>query len=214
MVSATERNLVSRLMEGDNQAWEDMVRSQVRRLYGLSYRFARRRDEAEDLTQDIFVRVYQSLATFHVDSGNLNHWILRVGRNLLIDHYRATRRSRELRLHSSPAKDVGDERSANPLHNLEEAEANRLVHDALRALPPHSRNVIILRDLEGLGYQDVAASLGIPGGTVKSRLNRGRRELAQAILRSLKRKKRSSGDSRPEPSAGRAPARSPASCLI
>ncbi len=86
------RKLVERCLQGDDAAWERIVNSYGRRVYNLSYRYTSRKDEAEDLTQDIFIRVYQNLKSFRSDAGSFQSWILKIGRNLIIDHYRQTRR--------------------------------------------------------------------------------------------------------------------------
>jgi RNA polymerase sigma-70 factor (ECF subfamily) len=91
-VLSGDEKLVERCLQGDDAAWEAIVGSHGKRIYNLSYRYTNRRDEAEDLTQDIFIKVYQNLKSFRADVGSLQNWILKIGRNLIIDHYRQTRR--------------------------------------------------------------------------------------------------------------------------
>jgi RNA polymerase sigma-70 factor (ECF subfamily) len=150
----------------------------------MSYRYTFRKDEAEDLTQEIFIRVYQNLKSFRAEAGSLQNWVLKIGRNLIIDHYRQTRRlqqsggSEELE-----SLNLSDDRSPNPQHAAEQAEAARFVRDGLRALPPELKEAVILRDLEGMSYQEIAELLGVPEGTVKSRINRGRLELTRVLCK-------------------------------
>jgi RNA polymerase sigma-70 factor (ECF subfamily) len=136
------------------------------------------------LTQDIFIRVYQNLKSFRSDAGSLQSWVLKIGRNLIIDHYRQTRRfqqsggSEELE-----AMSIEDDKVLNPQRVAEQAEASRFLRDGLQSLSPELKEAIILRDLEGMAYQEIAGLLGIPEGTVKSRINRGRLELAKLLMK-------------------------------
>ena len=179
-----ETRLVERCLNGDDSAWEAVVNSYGRRIYNLSYRYTNRRDEAEDLTQEILIRVYQNLKSYRSESGSFQNWILRVARNLIIDHYRQVRRypqaggSEELE-----TMNIKDEQLPNPQRKFEQAEASRFLQNGLQALPPELKEAIVLRDLEGMAYNDMANLLNIPEGTVKSRISRGRLELAKLLLR-------------------------------
>jgi RNA polymerase sigma-70 factor (ECF subfamily) len=181
-VLSGDGKLVDRCLQGDDAAWELVVTTYTRKVYNLSYRYTSRRDLAEDLTQDIFIRVYQNLKSFRMEAGSLQNWILKVGRNLIIDHYRQTRRyqktggSDELE-----AIALEDQKSPSPLRSVEQAEATKFLQDGLRALSPELKEAVILRDLEGMAYQEIAKVLSIPEGTVKSRINRGRIELAKLL---------------------------------
>jgi RNA polymerase sigma-70 factor (ECF subfamily) len=137
-------------------------------------------DEAEDLTQDIFVKVYQSLDRYRQDEGAFSTWLLTVARNQAIDHYR--KRREELRRAESPeVLEQIPSRDEAPTQLLEREERARLVQRGVQALPLELREPIILCDLQGLPYEEVASVLGVPLGTVKSRLNRGRLELAKRL---------------------------------
>ncbi|MBN2339725.1 MAG: sigma-70 family RNA polymerase sigma factor, partial [Acidobacteria bacterium] len=150
--------------------------------YNLSYRYVGRREEAEDLTQEIMVRVYQNLGSYRPDAGSFQNWVLRVGRNLIIDHYRRNRRfagaggSEELE-----TMNLGDTRTPSPQQAAEQAETARFVRAGLESLSPELREAVILRDLEGMEYREIALLLRVPEGTVKSRINRGRIELARLL---------------------------------
>jgi RNA polymerase sigma-70 factor, ECF subfamily len=183
-VLSGDYKLVERCLQGDDSAWETVVSSYGKRLYNLSYRYTSRKEEAEDLTQEILIRVYQNLKSYRSEAGNFQNWILRVARNLIIDHYRQARRypqpggSEELETAT-----VQDDRIPNPQRAAEQVEASRFLQEGLQALSPELKEAIILRDLEGMAYQEIADMLGVPDGTVKSRINRGRLELARLLMK-------------------------------
>lgn len=156
----------------------------TRKVFGLAYRFSGRVDEAEDLTQEIFVKVYQSLDRYRESDGAFVGWLMTVARHQAIDHYRK-RRTERMRLTGDPETlDAMPGKDEGPLRSLEREERVTLVHRGLRSLPQDLREPLILFDLQGIPYDDVAATLGIPLGTVKSRINRGRIELAKRLLAS------------------------------
>jgi RNA polymerase sigma-70 factor, ECF subfamily len=177
-------DLLRRCREGDQAAWRDLVSEHGRKVFNLAYRFVGRVDEAEDITQEIFVKVYRSLDRFRESDGSFAGWLMTVARNHAIDRYRRGRDD-HLRLAGDPAvlAQVPSE-DEGPLQGLERAERAQLVHRGLRSLPPALRETLVLCDLEGLSHEEAASSLGIPVGTVKSRLNRGRLELARRLLAS------------------------------
>jgi RNA polymerase sigma-70 factor (ECF subfamily) len=181
-VLSSDEKLVERCLQGDDAAWEQIVNSYTRRIYNLGYRYTNRRDEAEDLTQDILVRVYQNLKSFRADAGTFQNWILKVGRNLIIDHYRQTRRFQQAAgTEELEVMNLKDEKAPNPERTVERDEAARFLREGLQALSPELKEAIILRDIEGMAYLEIAELLGIPEGTVKSRINRGRLELAKLL---------------------------------
>jgi len=177
-----DQKMLNLCLEGDDGAWEVMVNSYNRRLFSLSCRYTNDRDEAEDLTQEIFIRIYQNLSTFRSDVGSFQNWVLRLGRNLIIDHYRQKRRFRQYGgSEEIEAMNLTDEKVPSPHRNIERDEASRLLRGALKFLSPERKEAIVLRDLEGMGYQEMAEFLGIPEGTVKSRINRARLDLAKLL---------------------------------
>ncbi len=180
-----DTQLVRRCLAGDEAAWEEIVRTYSRRIYNLAYRFTGNHEAAEDLTQEVFIRVYRTLDQFNPAMGNLSHWLMRVARNLIIDDYRKrgrtpTEQSEDLADHEYYLQ-VGD--VGSPARLVEQQETSRLVQKAITKLSPELRICIILRDLEGLSYQEIVDVLRIPEGTVKSRINRGRIELARILRR-------------------------------
>lgn len=179
-----DEKMVERCLQGDDAAWETVVNSYAKRIYNLTYRYTSRRDEAEDLTQEIFIRVYQNLKSFRADSGSFQGWIMKVGRNLIIDHYRRTRRFQQAAgTEEMETMNLKDEKVLNPQRSVEQSEASLFLSEGLQALSPELKEAIILRDLEGMAYQEIAELLGIPEGTVKSRINRARLELAKLLTK-------------------------------
>jgi RNA polymerase sigma-70 factor (ECF subfamily) len=174
--------LVRRCRAGDGAAWEEIVSTYSRRIYNLAYRFTSRADAAEDLTQEVFVRVYRSLEQYDPKQGDLQNWLMRLARNLVIDDYR--RRGR------TPT-DVGDDLTDHEYHleshldapdrGVERQERSSQVHAAIAKLPPDLRECVILRDIEEMTYQEIVEILKIPVGTVKSRINRGRLRLRELL---------------------------------
>jgi RNA polymerase sigma-70 factor (ECF subfamily) len=177
-----DSDLLPRCREGDEGAWRELVRRHTRRVFALAYRFTGRVDEAEDLTQEIFVKVYQTLDRYRAGDGSFTAWLMAVARNQAIDQYRRRRQERVRRVENPEIIDGMASGEEGPLPGLERQERVRIVHRGLRALPPDLRLPLILCDLQGLPYDEIAATLQLPLGTVKSRINRGRLELAKRLL--------------------------------
>jgi RNA polymerase sigma-70 factor (ECF subfamily) len=182
-----DSTVVERCLSGDDAAWEDLVRLHSRRVYGLCYRFTGKDSEAQDLTQEVFLRVYRTLGSFRSTEGSFTTWLARLARNLLIDHYRRTRNERitdsiEEQLPGVEGRTEEKFKSpSRPDSAVAGREASELLQAALSKLSPELRETIILRDLQELEYREIADVLAIPEGTVKSRLNRGRAELARLL---------------------------------
>jgi RNA polymerase sigma-70 factor (ECF subfamily) len=179
---------VERCLSGDAAAWEELVRAHTRRVYGLCYRFTGKDSEAQDLTQDVFLRVFRALSSFRATEGAFTTWLARLTRNLLIDHYRRTRNERvtDSIEEQLPGVEAGTADSVpavpmRPDRAVAGREASELLQSALSKLSPELRETIILRDLQEMEYREIAGVLAIPEGTVKSRLNRGRAELARLL---------------------------------
>jgi RNA polymerase sigma-70 factor, ECF subfamily len=181
-VLSSDEKLVERCLQGDDSAWEGIVNAYGRRIYNLGYRYTGRTDEAEDLTQEIFIRIYQNLKSFRSDAGSFQNWVLRVGRNLIIDRFRQARRFQtSAGTEEMETMNLAEEKIPNPFRAAEQAEAARFLKEGLNKLSPELKEAIVLRDLEGMPYQEIAEMLTIPEGTVKSRINRGRLELAKLL---------------------------------
>ena len=177
--------LVERCLSGQEAAWEDLVRVHTRRVYSICYRFTSSDSEAQDLTQEVFLRVFKNLKSFRAGEGLFIVWLTRLTRNLLIDHYRRTRMDRASESIDDHAATL-EESTASIARTdgmVAGREASELLQVALQKLSPELRETVILRDLEELEYREIAQILSVPEGTVKSRLNRGRAELAKALRR-------------------------------
>jgi RNA polymerase sigma-70 factor (ECF subfamily) len=183
--------LVRRCMDGDSGAWAEMVRTHHKRVYGLCYRFTGNPTDAEDLTQDVFLKIYSNLASFDQQRGSLQVWITTMTRNLLVDNFRRTRN-----LRATGSLDEGWEttdelqpidrlttREVSPHEAAARKELGKMVQNALLRVSAELREAVILRDLQDLDYKEIAQVLGIPEGTVKSRISRGRAELARLLER-------------------------------
>jgi RNA polymerase sigma-70 factor (ECF subfamily) len=175
--------LIQRCIDGDEAAWDTVVRQHWRKVFNIAYKFVGKHDEAEDLTQDIFLRVFRSLDTFD-RRANFQTWLTSVSRNLCIDHYRSVRKERETIDRGVDAADVPAVSSGDAAFAaLEQRDRVALLRHALSMLPETLRAAVVLRDIQELTYQEIADRLRLPEGTVKSRINRGRAELARQIGR-------------------------------
>jgi RNA polymerase sigma-70 factor, ECF subfamily len=173
--------LIQRCLGGDQTAWEDIVRQHRRKVFNIAYKFTGRHDEAEDLTQDIFLKIFKSLHTFD-RRANFQTWLVSVSRNLCIDHYRSVRKERETISRDVDASELHPVSSDLPADTrLERADRVVMLRHALDKLAPTLRTAVMLRDIQELTYQEIADRLDLPEGTVKSRINRGRTELARQI---------------------------------
>ena len=173
--------IIERCLNGDQAAWESIVRMYRRKVFNVAYKFVGRHDQAEDLTQDVFLKLYKSLDTFD-RRANFQTWLISVSRNLCIDHYRAVRKEREtINRDVDPADFAPVSPDPRADTQLEQRDRVRLLRQALDKLAPTLRTAVMLRDIQELTYQEIADKLHLPEGTVKSRINRGRTELARQI---------------------------------
>jgi len=184
--------LIRQCMAGDQQAWQQLVVAQHRRIYAICYRFTGSASDAEDLTQDVFLKLYRNLASFDTQKGSFQTWITTLARNLLVDHFRRTRLDRatdslDASLSTEEDGPTMAERLADPRASQEShaagLELKVRIQQALAQLSPELREAVVLRDLEDMDYKDIAQVLRIPEGTVKSRISRGRGELARLLQR-------------------------------
>ncbi len=181
----TGADLVRRCRAGDGPAWEEIVSAYSRRIFNLAYRFTSNVSAAEDLTQEVFVRIYKSLSKFDSKQGNLSNWLMRLARNLIIDDYRKRQRNPQNSMadtvdnHTFHLRAVG----TSAQKEVERRELAGQVQEGIDKLPPDLRTCVILRDIEEMTYKEIVDVLKIPEGTVKSRINRGRIELAKILRR-------------------------------
>src|SRR6187399_1674518 len=173
--------LIQQCLQGDQRAWDAIVQQYRRKVFNVAYKFVGKHDEAEDLTQDIFLKVFKSLGTFD-RRANFQTWLISVSRNLCIDHYRSVRKERETISRDVDASELSPVSSDLPADTrLERADRVVMLRQALDKLAPTLRTAVMLRDIQELTYQEIADKLHLPEGTVKSRINRGRTELARQI---------------------------------
>jgi RNA polymerase sigma-70 factor (ECF subfamily) len=187
--------LVRRCVSGDAAAWQEIVQQYHRRIYNICYRFSGSADDASDLAQEVFIKMYRTLSTYDTSRASFMTWVTTVTRNLLVDHFRKGKYDRITdSLDATPGnQDEGltlaeqlEDRTASPETRMRSQETQRLVHEGLKRLSPELREAVILRDLQDLDYKDIAKVLNVPEGTVKSRINRGRTELARLLQRTYK----------------------------
>jgi RNA polymerase sigma-70 factor (ECF subfamily) len=187
--------LVRRCVAGDAAAWQEIVQQYHRRIYNICYRFSGSADDAADLSQEVFIKMYRTLGTFDTTRASFMTWVTTVTRNLLVDHFRKGKYDRITdSLEATPGnQDDGltlaerlEDPSAGPEARVRSQEAQKMVHQALGKLSPELREAVILRDLQDMDYKDIALVLKVPEGTVKSRINRGRTELARLLQRSYR----------------------------
>ena len=187
--------LVRRCVSGDAAAWQEIVQQYHRRIYNICYRFSGSSDDAADLAQEVFIKMYRTLSTFDTTRASFMTWVTTVTRNLLVDHFRKGKYDRVTdSLDATPGNQEDgltiaeqlEDGAASPEAAMRSQETKKLVHEALRRLSPELREAVILRDLQDMDYKDIAKVLSVPEGTVKSRINRGRTELARLLQRTYK----------------------------
>ena len=181
----SDLELVKRCLTGEDSAWEALLGVHARKIYNLCYRFTGRVEDAQDLTQEIFIKIFETLRTYDPAQSAFRTWLNRVARNHLVDHYRRTRRDRL----TAPLDDHMPTLEQTPgpgedgAARVESRERRERLQAALGKLSPDLREAVILRDLQDLDYAEIAEVLSVPEGTVKSRINRGRLELARVLKR-------------------------------
>ena len=187
--------LVRRCIAGDAAAWEEIVQTYNRRIYNICYRFAGSGDDAQDLTQEVFIKMYRTLPSYDHTKGAFVTWVTTITRNLLVDHFRKTKQDRMTDSMDTASSDHEDaSRSVSkfltnpprPDAHVRSREVCETVHAALAKLSPELREAVILRDLQDMDYREIATVLKVPEGTVKSRINRGRAELARLLQRTYR----------------------------
>jgi RNA polymerase sigma-70 factor (ECF subfamily) len=172
--------LLEKCHSGDELAWETLVVSYQGRVYGLAYHYLSNSEDARDLAQTVFIRIYQSLHLC-ISAEMFLPWILRITRNACIDHIRRRNvrpPARDIPAEESPVVDQG----ATPEENSISESRKRLLHRALHALSLINREVLLLKEIQGLSLEETATTMGVPIGTIKSRLHRARIELAEKVL--------------------------------
>ena len=187
--------LVRRCVSGDAAAWQEIVQRYHRRIHNICYRFAGSADDAQDFTLEVFIKMSRTLSSYDVERGAFMTWVTTITRNLLVDHFRKSKQDRitdsldatpSEHEDSMPLVEQIQDKSLPPDSRVQSRETGETVHHALQKLSPDLREAVILRDLQDLDYREIATALKVPEGTVKSRINRGRAELARLLQRTYR----------------------------
>jgi RNA polymerase sigma-70 factor (ECF subfamily) len=186
-VEETDVNLVKRARNGDRAAFHLLVERYQRKVYGVCYGMVRNRDDAMDLSQETFIKVYRNLDRFEGSSAFYT-WVYRIACNVCIDWLRRAKRTRTVDYDDAIARDEGGDEGMmpnrlgiTPAKILARRELGDKIQDALQTLSPIHREVILLREVQGLSYQEIADTLDISIGTVMSRLHHARKNMQRAL---------------------------------
>ena len=180
MSTIDEKELVARCREGEDDAWRELVDRFGSKVYAIAYHFTLKREDAEELSQEIFLKIFENLHRY--DGGfPLVAWILSVSRNLCIDRYRRRKREKSFRFVSDDAVTALLKSEDDPSSMALKKERTQLLFSALAEIPEDLAEILVLRDLNGLAYDEIGKALELPDGTVKSRLFRARAEVARKI---------------------------------
>lgn len=185
-MAATEEGLVSRLKNGSMEAYEEVVCLYEKKIFNLAYRMVGNYEDANDLTQEVFVRLYHSIQSFRGDA-RFSTWLYRIANNVCVDELRRRyRRKMEYLDEPVNTKDGSVRReiadwTGNPESILETYELQACVQEGINGLPEEQRAAVILRDIQGFSYEEIAKILNCSLGTVKSRINRGRQSLKERL---------------------------------
>ena len=186
MTKEEESRLVRDILQGDADAFETLVREHQTRVYNLALRMTGSPEDAMDISQETFLKAWRTLGRFRGDC-SLGSWLYRIASNLCIDLMRKNKRRQTDKLVSldDPGEDGRPlelpDVSGDPQRVLETAEGRQAVRDCVDALPEQQRQILLLRELGGLSYEEIARQLGLELGTVKSRIFRARAKLAELL---------------------------------
>jgi len=181
-VSADDLHLIAECLGGQTASFGELVRRYQDRLYNTVYRLMENAEDAQDVVQEAFINAYQSLDSFKGDALFFT-WLYRIAVNTAISH----RRKKRVLARISGRKDDGLMEPVDPSdlsrpgYTLEQAEQEQKVHRAIARLSPEHRTVLVMKELEGQKYEEMAETLGVPIGTIRSRLHRARLELRELL---------------------------------
>lgn len=187
MTREEEKIVIAKVLSGDVDAFEDLVLANQNKVYSLALRMVGNEEDARDMSQEAFIRAFNSLGGFRGDS-KFSVWLYRLTTNICIDFIRSCGKRQSLSLtYESNESDgaemeIADERFSPEL-GLERQEVRQSVRDGLETLTPEYRSILLLREINGLTYEEIGHSLGLEEGTVKSRLFRARRKLSEYLLK-------------------------------
>lgn len=178
--------LVKKCQKGHYEAFEELIHKYQQKVYSLCYRYAGNHDDANDLAQEAFIRVYHSINKFHFKSA-FSTWLYRVTSNVCLDEMRKKKRNSSVSLDSPLETEEGEmyfhlpDQKYNPEIMAEQKDVQQIVHNAIQELPREQKITILLREMEGFSYDEMAEVLEVSSGTIKSRLNRARHNLKEIL---------------------------------
>jgi len=173
---------IKKLKLGDKEVWNMMIDGFSKKIYNIALNFASNRDDAADLTQDIFLKVYKNIDKFD-DEGYFEPWLVRLAKNQCIDYWRRNKANRaRVELDENVQARAIHESQVTPEESSIQAHDAEFLREKLSILPPELRLLLIMRDIQGYSYEDISGHFHIPLGTTKSRINRARARLAKLVL--------------------------------
>jgi len=190
MTREEESSLIQKVINGDKNAFEDLVLANQKHVYNLALKMTKNREDALDISQEVFLKAYRQLDTFRFDA-RFSVWLYKLTYNLCIDFLRKHAENKAKTLPLEYESDEGEVilHEVPDLRNLPEdslirAETRKTIADSIQKLPPKLREVLIMREITGMSYEEISATLGTNSGTVKSRLSRARLRLAEILVTS------------------------------
>ena len=180
MNGTDEKALVARCRQGEDEAWRELVDLFGQKIYSVAYHFTLKREDAEELAQEIFLKIFENLHRYD-GSFPLTAWIVSLSRNLCIDRYRRRKREKSFRFVTDDAVAPMLRSKDDPAADALKKERTKILFSALAEIPEDLAEILVLRDLDGLAYEEIGLALELPDGTVKSRLFRARTEVARKI---------------------------------
>lgn len=180
MNGTDEKSLVERCRKGEDEAWRELVDTFGQKIFSVAYHFTLKREDAEELAQEIFLKIFENLHRYD-GSFPLVAWIVSLSRNLCIDRYRRRKREKSFRFVSDDAVAPMLRSQDDPAADALKKERTKILFSALAEIPEDLAEILVLRDLDGLAYEEIGQALALPDGTVKSRLFRARTEVAKKI---------------------------------
>jgi len=183
-----DAEMLQAVLAGDGTAYQGLVEKYQNRVYAMIYGMVRNAEDARDLTQEAFVKAFRNLKSFRLES-SFYTWLYRIAMNLAIDHTRKQKRRETKEFDEEIGTRDGDggisdlHRSQSPRKALERKQLMSAINDALQKLPDEQRQIVVLREVQGLSYREISEVMGIPEGTVMSRLYYARKKLQKLLER-------------------------------
>ena len=185
-ITLSDIELVKKTISGDRQAYRKLVEKYQQRIYSIAYGVLHNREDSLDVCQDVFIKAFRKLEKFRGES-SFYTWLYRIAINMAIDYRRKRKVTVEVEYNDALKPDEEIEKQSiktqaeNPAEKLDRKEINKLVMEAIQTLPDEQKTVLILREIEGLPYDEIAETIGISIGTVMSRLHYGRKKLRDIL---------------------------------